>query len=174
MGILTAIFIVGGFSLVFLLYNIEPRGYYWGRIRGYSQGFNNPAKNQEMIRQDIERAREEVLVASCTAEASYWTKDTVDLIRERASQRTKPVTYTFLIGPEYQNDLLFEAAKQNDRISIRQLDRDPPYDFRIIDRNSTYVSGHGDRRFLRTFGNRDAFEELMITFEVLWKYRRSA
>ncbi|PIR56612.1 MAG: hypothetical protein COU72_05305 [Parcubacteria group bacterium CG10_big_fil_rev_8_21_14_0_10_41_35] len=181
MDALIFLYIFGWALFIFILYTFEPRGYYWGRIRGYLAGPNNPEKTKEMIHQDIGRARKEVLVASCTADMSYWDEGVIKKIEVKASEKDG-VRFTFVVGPEFNNVLLQNLAEANENVSLRILKEIPPCDFRIMDRNGTYTSNHGcegaSRRFFRTFGNIKAVQDRLEMFKQLYKqsseYRRSA
>lgn len=181
MNALIFLYIFSWALVIFILYTFEPRGYYWGRIRGYLSGPNSPIKAKKMIHQDIGRARKEVLIASCTVDMSYWDEDVVKQIEERASGRDG-VRFTFIIGPDFNNDALLRLAEVNGNVALRVLQEIPPCDFRIMDRNGTYVSNHGcvgsSRRFFRTFGNIKAVQDRLEMFKELYKqsseYRRSA
>ena len=120
-------------------------------------------------------------MVSCTADLCLWDEDILREIEKKTSGK-KGVKFVFLVGPNINNTLLQKLAEGDENILLRILEDNPPCDFRVIDRNGTYVSNHGyddpQRNYYRTFGSVVAVRDRLNTFNQLFaqssEYKLSA
>lgn len=172
---LSILLYVFGISLfAFLFYILEPRGYYWCMVRGYMEGVSSLNDFKKMFLQDIGKARREILIASCTADLSYWDENIIQKISDKLK---KGVRFIFLVGPQASDSLLQRLVANNPSVELYVLNSDPPCDFRIIDESDTCISHHGyggnERRFYRSFGGVKAVaDRRKLFFDLVQQSRR--